>query len=50
MEEQPEKEKMGISIALKIQIKNCLKEFSCEVCKLLNKYKNYYFPNAANNH
>ena len=27
------------------QIENCIKKFSCEACKLLDKYKKYYFPN-----
>ena len=27
------------------QIENCLKKFSCEACKLLDKYEKYYFPN-----
>ena len=26
------------------QIENCLKKFSCEACKLLDKYEKYYFP------
>ena len=26
------------------QIENCLDKFSCEACKLLDKYEKYYFP------
>ena len=26
-------------------IENCMKEFTCEACKLLKSYENYYFPN-----
>lgn len=26
------------------QIENCLQKFSCEACKLLDKYEQYYFP------
>ena len=26
-------------------IENCVKEFTCEACKLLKSYENYYFPN-----
>ena len=26
------------------QIENCLDKFSCEACKLLDKYERYYFP------
>jgi hypothetical protein len=27
------------------QIENCVGKFSCEACKLLDKYEKYYFPN-----
>lgn len=27
----------------KIQIENCINKFSCQACKLLNKYEEYYF-------
>ena len=27
------------------QIENCIQKFSCEACKLLDKYEKYYFPN-----
>ena len=26
------------------QIENCIQKFSCEACKLLDKYEQYYFP------